>query len=210
MTFDTSPSDPDTPNLSVDPRIERSRQAVLDAAVALLFDGGPDEITHAKVAAAAEVSRTTVYKHYPQRSDLLHATLEALGKHVPPASELTGIVRDDLVTLLSNLASDLSDEVRTKMMAVMIERALHDDTVGTVRDRFIAELVETFTAIVRLGEETGQLRAGVAPMQALGSMAGSLLFHRLLANEVVDDQLVADVVDSFITAHAPLERQPPP
>jgi hypothetical protein len=34
-------------------------------------------------------------------------------------------------------------------------------------------------------------------------MAGSLLFHRLLANEVVDDQLVADVVDSFVTAHAP-------
>jgi len=89
------------------------------------------------------------------------------------------------------------------MIAVMIERALHDDTVCTVRDRFIAELVETFTAIVRLGEETGQLRAGVAPMQALGSMAGSLLFHRLLANEVVDDQLVADVVDLFVSAHAP-------
>jgi hypothetical protein len=89
------------------------------------------------------------------------------------------------------------------MIAVMIERALHDDTVGTVRDRFIAELVETFTAIVRLGEETGQLRAGVVPMQALGSMAGSLLFHRLLANEAVDDQLVADVVDSFVKANGP-------
>ena len=89
------------------------------------------------------------------------------------------------------------------MMAVMIERALHDDTVGIVRDRFIAELVETFTAIVRVGEETGQLRVGVTPMQALGSMAGSLLFHRLLANEAVDDQLVADVVDSFVAAHAP-------
>jgi len=203
MTLDASSSHPDALDVAVDPRIERSRQAVLDAAVALLFDGGPDEITHAKVASAAEVSRTTVYKHYPQRSDLLHATLEAVGKHVPPASELTGIVRDDLVALLSNLASDLRDEGRTKMIAVMIERALHDDTVGTVRDRFIAELVETFTAIVRLGETTGQLRAGVIPMQALGSMAGSLLFHRLLANEVVDDQLVDDVVDSFVSAHAP-------
>ena len=203
MTLNASSSDPDALDLNVDPRIERSRQAVLDAAVALLFDSGPDEVTHAKVAAAAEVSRTTVYKHYPHRSDLLHATLQAVGKHVPPASELTGIVRDDLVTLLTNLASDLRDEGRTKMIAVMIERALHDDIVGTVRDRFIAELVETFTAIVRLGEETGQLRAGVVPMQALGSMAGSLLFHRLLANEAVDDQLVADVVDSFVKANGP-------
>lgn len=203
MTLNASSSDPDALDLNVDPRIERSRQAVLDAAVALLFDSGPDEVTHAKVAAAAEVSRTTVYKHYPHRSDLLHATLQAVGKHVPPASELTGIVRDDLVTLLTNLASDLRDEGRTKMIAVMIERALHDDTVGTVRDRFIAELVETFTAIVRLGEETGQLRAGVVPMQALGSMAGSLLFHRVLANEAVDDQLVADVVDSFVKANGP-------
>ena len=206
MTLNASSSNPDAPevpDISVDPRIERSRQAVLDAAVALLFGGGPDEITHAKVAAAAEVSRTTVYKHYPQRSDLLHATLEADGKQFPPPSELTGVVHTDLVTLLSHLASDLRDEGRTRMMAVMIERALHDDTVGIVRDRFIAELVETFTAIVRVGEETGQLRVGVAPMQALGSMAGSLLFHRLLANEAVDDQLVADVVDSFVAAHAP-------
>jgi len=203
MTLDASSSDPDAPDLNVDPRIERSRQAVLDAAVALLFDGGPDEITHAKVAAAAEVSRTTVYKHYPQRSDLLHATLEAIGKHVPTASELTGRARDDLITLLNNLASDLRDEGRTKMIAVMIERALHDDTVGTVRDRFIAELVETVTAIVRRGEKTGELRPGIAPMQALGSMAGSLLFHRLLANETIDDQLVSNVVDAFIAAHAP-------
>jgi TetR/AcrR family transcriptional regulator of autoinduction and epiphytic fitness len=206
MTLDANSSDPDAPEIpdvSVDPRIERSRHAVLHAAVALLFDSGPDEVTHAKVAAAAEVSRTTVYKHYPHRSDLLHATLQAVGKHVPPASELSGIVRDDLITLLTNLASDLRDEGRTKVIAVMIERALHDDTVGTVRDRFIAELVETFTAVVRRGEETGQLRAGVAPMQALGSMAGSLLFHRLLANEAVDDQLLADVVDSFVAAHAP-------
>ncbi|MFT4774548.1 MAG: TetR/AcrR family transcriptional regulator of autoinduction and epiphytic fitness [Candidatus Azotimanducaceae bacterium] len=206
MTLDANFSDPDAPEIpdvSVDPRIERSRQAVLDAAVALLFDSGPDEVTHAKVAAAAEVSRTTVYKHYPHRSDLLHATLQAVGKHVPPASRLSGIVRDDLITLLTNLASDLRDEGRTKLIAVMIERALHDDTVRTVRDRFIAELVETFTAIVRLGEETGQLRAGVAPMQALGSMAGSLLFYRLLANQAVDDQLLADVVDSFVAAHAP-------
>ena len=206
MTLDANSSDPDAPEIpdvSVDPRVERSRQAVLDAAVALLFGCGPDEVTHAKVAAAAEVSRTTVYKHYPHRSDLLHATLQAVGKHVPTASELTGIVRDDLVTLLTNLASDLRDEGRTKMIAVMIERALHDDTVGTVRDRFIAELVETFTAIVKLGEETGQLRSGVVPMQALGSMAGSLLFHRLLANEAVDDQLVADVVDSFVKANGP-------
>ena len=190
MTLDTNSSDPDTPEATVDPRIERSHLAVLDAAVALLFDGGVDEITHAKVAAAAGVSRTTVYKHYPHRSDLLHATLEAAGTPVPPASELTGFVRNDLITLLSNLASDLRDEGRTKMIAVMIERALHDDTVATVRDRF-------------MGEKTGQLRAGVAPMQAFGSMAGSLLFHRLLANEVVDNQLVTDVVDSFVAANAP-------
>ena len=203
MTLDTNSSDPDTPEATVDPRIERSHLAVLDAAVALLFDGGVDEITHAKVAAAAGVSRTTVYKHYPHRSDLLHATLEAAGKPVPPASELTGFVRNDLITLLSNLASDLRDEGRTKMIAVMIERALHDDTVATVRDRFIAELVQTFTAIIRMGDKTGQLRAGGAPMQAFGSMAGSLLFHRLLANEVVDNQLVTDVVDSFVAANAP-------
>ena len=203
MTLDANSSDADAPDLTVDPRIERSRQAVLDAAVALLFDGGPDEITHAKVAAAADVSRTTAYKHYPQRSDLLHATIEAVGKHVPSGIDLADDVHENLVMLLSTLAADLRDEGRTKMMAVMIERALHDATVSTVRDRFMAELIETVTAIIQRGEQAGQLRTGIDPLQAIAAMGGSLLFHRLLANETIDDQLVSDVVDTFLTAHAP-------
>lgn len=202
MTLAARPqSNPD--DASVDPRIERSREAVLAAAVTLLYDGGPDKVTHAKVAAAADVSRTTVYKHYPQRSDLLHSTLEAIGKHVPLEADLTDDVRENLVMLLNNLASDLRDDGRTKMMALMLERALHDNTVSTVRDRFIAELIEAVTAIIRLGEQAGQLRSGIDPLQAIGSMGGSLLFLRLLANETIDDQLVVNVVDAFVSGHGP-------
>ena len=44
-----------------DPRIERTRAAVLEAGVTILFDKGPEAVTHAAVASDARVSRTTVY-----------------------------------------------------------------------------------------------------------------------------------------------------
>lgn len=49
----------------------RNREAVIDAAIAL-FASQPDA-SMAEVAAASGVGRTTVYRHFPHRDDLLRA-----------------------------------------------------------------------------------------------------------------------------------------
>jgi AcrR family transcriptional regulator len=58
-----------TDRLSSDER----RDALLDAALVLLRDGGPDGVTIGTVAERAQVTRALVYKHFANRSDLLSA-----------------------------------------------------------------------------------------------------------------------------------------
>jgi AcrR family transcriptional regulator len=55
--------------LHVDPRVVRTRLAVLEAATMLLRTEGPGAVTHARVAEAAGVGRATIYRHWPDQGD---------------------------------------------------------------------------------------------------------------------------------------------
>lgn len=196
------PSGP-CPDIEVDPRVERSRTSVVEAAAQLLLADGPDAITHARVAAAAGVSRTTVYKHFPERTDLLFVTAQAIGKNVPDQGELTGDLRADLRMFLNHLAGDLRDPVHTRVIAMMMERGLHDDAVAVVRNTFMQEFRDVFTSIALAGVDSGELSETVNAELGLASVAGSLIYSRLLADRVIDDELVERVIDNFIRTNAP-------
>jgi len=169
----------------------------------LLLDEGPDAITHARVAEAAAVSRTTVYKHYPERSDLLRATVHSIREHLPDAAGMTGDLRADIRSLVGQLATDLQDPVRTRVIAMMMERALHDDAVALVRDTFMNELRLAFQTIVLRGVDEGELDPSTDADLGLASLAGSLIFTRLLAGNQIDDDMTDAVVDNFIRTNAP-------
>lgn len=188
---------------SIDPRIERTRAAVAAAAGELLLADGPDAITHSRVAAAADVSRTTVYKHWPERGDLLRSTLEAVGKKIPTSEQFSGDLRGDLRTLLSGLATDLNDDNRSRMMTMMLERAQHDPTVALVRDSMVCELHETIEQLLRTAIDNGELRRDIDTERAMAGLGGSLLFSSLLADRSIDDQLLDGVIDDFVTTNAP-------
>ncbi len=192
-----------TDDVDIDPRVERSRASVVDAAAQLLLADGPDAITHARVAAAAGVSRTTVYKHFPERSDLLFATAEAMGSDLPKPSDVTGDLRTDLRTFLDHLATDMRDPVRTRVIAMVMERALHDDAVSLVRDTFMQEIRVAFADIAAAGIAAGDLSEDVDIELGLASLAGSLIYSRLFANRPVNDDLVDGVINNFIRTNAP-------
>lgn len=50
---------------------ERTRQALSDAAVALFMERGFDAVSVAEVAAAAEVSKPTLFRYFPAKEDLV-------------------------------------------------------------------------------------------------------------------------------------------
>ena len=198
MTDEPHPTPP-----SIDPRVERTLAAVVEAAAKLLLDEGPDAITHARVADAAAVSRTTVYKHYPERSDLLFATAEAIGGNAPSPDTISGDLHADLKALFDHLAIDLRDPVRARVVAMMMERALHDEAVALVRDTFMTEIREAFATIVGAGVESGELAPHIDPDLGLASLAGALIYRRFLADTPIDDQLLTAIIDNSIATNAP-------
>jgi AcrR family transcriptional regulator len=78
---------PDTADLKTTPRFDRTAVAILDAAASVFSEQGT-AANLADVAAAAGVSRATLYRYYPNRD----ALLRALGAHA--LNELAGRLND--------------------------------------------------------------------------------------------------------------------
>ena len=86
---------------------------------------------------------------------------------------------------------------------MMMERGLHDDAVALVRNTFMQEFRVVYVAITSAGVARGELSADVDVELGLASMAGSLIYARLLNDEPIDDALVGRVIDNFIRTNAP-------
>jgi len=56
---------------------DSTRAAILDAARQVLFDEGWEALSHQRVAEVAGVGRATVYRHWPQRLQLLQDACSA-------------------------------------------------------------------------------------------------------------------------------------
>jgi AcrR family transcriptional regulator len=188
---------------SDDPRVERTRVVVIEAATELLMADGPSAITHGNVAAAANVSRTTVYNHWPTREDLLRATIDSIGKVTPDVDDLTGSLRDDLALLCAHLVVDLTDDQRAPMIANMMERALHDPTVAAVRDEFLGAFHVVFAQVIANAVADGELRPDIDVGRSLAALMGSFLFIRFMSNTTFDDAVAQAVIDDFVAVNAP-------
>ncbi|MBL7258988.1 TetR/AcrR family transcriptional regulator [Paractinoplanes lichenicola] len=88
--------------------------AILDAAWAVLIESGYTGFTFEAIAARAGTSRPVLYRRWPQRDDLLVATLRRHWAAKPIPVPDTGSLRDDAIGFLRNV-----DQGRTGLMTLI-------------------------------------------------------------------------------------------
>ncbi|WP_030168148.1 MULTISPECIES: TetR/AcrR family transcriptional regulator [Actinomycetes] len=72
----------DAPAVRIDPRIQRSREALINAAGELLAEREPDRISITDIAQRAGVSRPTVYQHFADKESALAAVIQVRLEHI--------------------------------------------------------------------------------------------------------------------------------
>lgn len=187
-------------DVAADPRVERTRQAVVAAGVSLLLEGGPDAINHAALAAGAGVSRTTLYKYWPTRAKLLVEVLSAFDAH--PRIVSSGDLRADLLALLRELQTSMSDPTRRRVFSSMLAQMQWDEELNEAHDTLRAIPLAGFERLLDDAVERGQLVAGVATSDAACRLIGPLMFAAL----VNDDAMAVDVesiVDDWLATVRP-------
>ncbi len=187
------------PDQPADPRTERTRSAVLEAGVEILFERGPEAVTHASTASAARVSRTTVYKHWPTRGELVFDVLNCVEPH--RTVEPTGNIRADMMQMARNLAQGFADPGLNKVFVSLLSQAQWDDETSEVQDALIASAMVDMTAVLDAAVESGQLVQGVDPLRAAGRLIGPMFFAALIARRPIVGDEVDRLVDDWLAIY---------
>lgn len=176
----------------VDPRVRRTRDDVLKAALDVLIDEGRDALTHSHLAGVSGYSRATLYKHWPTRAHLARGAFTRLadvGHHTP-----VGDLRADLIGELTVFRLGMQRHRLDRALAVLADLAASMPDLAQLRDR----LVDDGERVVR--RLLAQVLHGPELEAAALMLCGSVLHSALMHGRLPDDEVIAAAVDLVLRA----------
>lgn len=191
----------------VSPRVERTRQRALAAGRAILLSEGWDALTQSRVAEVAGIGRATVYRHWPERHALFQDICTAEVDRVRTVP--TGDLRRDLRAQLGMLRREFVDGGFDKVVVALTDRAFWEPELVPVKRRLIEYGTETVRQILAAAVARGELPADLDLDEAIGTLAGPVLYHHLFAGGEVTDAAIARSVDDFLTLRQRVEQERP-
>jgi AcrR family transcriptional regulator len=175
---------------SESPRPGRPREAsvdqrLYDAVLALLRDGGPRTVSVDRVAATSGVAKTTIYRRYSNRGELLTAVLSAaIG--LPDVPE-DGEVRDKIRAALEQAWHQMAVVLGPGGLAAIV-----GDTDPEFTGLFRAALqpyVDVLVRRIRDDVDAGLLRAGLDAEGVVSLMVGAYLGELVRHGDVAPEWL---------------------
>jgi AcrR family transcriptional regulator len=184
---------------STDPRIERSRAAVLDAAGELLLEGGVPAVTVEAIVERSGVARSTIYRHWATRRELVIDTFERL-MPVPAEPDPRGTLRERLLALSEAHIERLKKAPWAAAIPTFLEATSRDPELAGVRERLVEHNRGPLAQTLQLAIERGELPADTDIAEAGSQLAGPILFRHLITGERVDHAFARRVVDLFLAS----------
>jgi AcrR family transcriptional regulator len=182
------------------PRSEEADQAILDATLRMLGTHGVAGTTIEGVAADAGVGKTTIYRRWPTKTDLI---LAAISDIVPPGDPPdTGTMAGDMAALAETqqrrlAGSGLSGIVPRVLAESMSDPDLHQDFV----DRVVNPFRELLRLFIERGIERGELRADLE-VEPLVDLLHSIPIYKILMSRG-DPAALEQVPGAYLPILAP-------
>ncbi|AVZ76714.1 TetR family transcriptional regulator [Streptomyces lunaelactis] len=153
------------------PRSAEKDAAILQAALELLASHGYTRMSLSQVAAAAQVSKSTIHLRWKTKADLLTAALAALRMaEAPPASRDT---RADLITILKDFAATVE---RVRGMALigtcLAEEAHTPELLALLRERTVLPRRTLLRQVLEQARDRGEIRPGADLEAAVSALLG--------------------------------------
>jgi AcrR family transcriptional regulator len=158
------------------------------------------------VAARAQVNKTTIYRRWPTKLDLLRETLRTLLHQDDPTPD-TGSLRGDLIAFASRMVAFLGSPNGQVFIRLMMTEGADDD-LRAVADSLRDEKEAIATRLVERGRARREIRDDVDVEILLSSLVGGL-HHRILVMTPSPKKVdVESHVDLILLGAAPREKMP--
>ena len=185
----------------VDPRIARTRAAVLRTATDLLVDGGPSAVTIDAIVARSGVAKSTIYRHWESRDDVLVAVIESCAPHIEPPDESLGF-EPALRQFMAAVREMLNDPDWMRVLPALLTLRTQKHGVADLEQRIEARQEHAIESVLRRGVTEGRVRPDFDLDEATALLVGPLTFAVLIGKPAVDEAFTDRVIDAFLATHA--------
>ncbi len=184
---------------SIDPRIERSKTKVLEAAADILANQGASAATIERIATQAGVARTTVYRHWDSLGKLLMDAFEMQASAAPETPQ-TSDLRKTLLSLLEELAWALTKSKRANMLPALIDAAERNSDVAALQSRHTEMRRKPIRDAIRRAVKQGELPSSIDIETALDQLSGPLFYRRLITHRPLTRDFLEKVLTGALTS----------
>ena len=178
-------------------RVERTHAAVMKAAIDLLLEGGPDALTIDGVVARSGVAKSTVYRHWTTRDDLVADVFAEIAPNLEPPDQSLDF-EAALRQLVGQFAAVMSDDRWRRVLPALMMLKMHDRHVAAVEQRISAQQTALCESILQRGIDEGRIESGMDFDTLMALLTGPVLMAGLTSTTPLDQRFVDDVVDHFL------------
>jgi AcrR family transcriptional regulator len=177
-------------------------RAILSAVISLLGETGYEAMTMDAVAARACASKTTIYRRWPGKAELVRAAVdEHITSRVPGArdsgadgsdTQPTGSLRGDLLAVMNAMPGHLTPEFMAMMSGLV--HAMRADPELAARLRSLFDHDSVAEQIIGRAVRRGEL-----PAPAAGRLTG--LVHEVIEAQIFRQLMTASSLDGDFPGH---------
>lgn len=179
----------------VDPRIEQSRRIIGEAALMEFAERGFAGMTIEGVASRAGVGKSTIYRHWRTKIELIDDALRLLP--APQASEddegLSG--RDQVINFLVELEQILNQSRWGQVLPAMVQASELFDDVAAIQRRFGSERRDVLEQILIEAVARDELSAELDISVLARCLVGPVFLARLMQHERLSSEMIVRIVD---------------
>lgn len=180
-------------------RSARVRQAVLDATLEQLLDGGYAALSVEAIASRAGVNKTTVYRRWPTLDDLVVDALTTWSLDALPAPD-TGNIETDLLALGNELAAVLNGGVGRQVVALVLTSGLRSPRLTEATRRYFDYQAERAVPLVAQAISRGELPVTCDANALLTTFRAPLFYRMVTTGEPIDEALITRAVGVALNA----------
>jgi AcrR family transcriptional regulator len=179
-------------------------KAVLDATLTLLAEVGFARLSIPDVAVAANVNKTSIYRRWPTKAELVRDALGVAMSHADQAPD-TGSLRGDLIALARTVGAFMQSPVGKAVVRIMLAEGGNPEVRALGSTAYQALGPQGPQVVVMRAIERGEWSRTTDPSLLLFTLAGAIMHRVLVEQREVPDKYIKQLVDLVLQGarHAP-------
>jgi AcrR family transcriptional regulator len=181
-------------------------EAVLAATIEELAERGYEGLTIPAVAARAGANKTSVYRRWPSKSDLVRAALETAmearadveSAASNPGGQDSGTLRSRILKTLKDAAMGAGTPAWRGAIRSLLGTVGSEEVSGIAKALLTGPSAEGHKTLILEAKARGEVHEGLDPSLVLTVLSGSLLQRTVVEGREADDAFLESLVDLIL------------